>query len=122
VEKLIFVYNADSGKMNAYLDMMHKVVSPGTYPCSLCDITHGVFKEREKWKRFRENSDVSMEFLHKDEFQKKYASKFGHKFEFPVVLFEEKNLLSLFISKVELAKMDDEDELISLIEDRINQF
>lgn len=122
MEKLIFVYNADSGKMNAYLDMMHKVVSPGTYPCSLCDITHGVFKEREKWKRFRENSDVSMEFLHKDEFQKKYASKFGHKFEFPVVLFEEKNLLSLFISKVELAKMDDEDELISLIEDRINQF
>jgi len=119
VEKLIFVYNADSGKMNAYLDMMHKVVSPGTYPCSLCDITHGVFKEREKWKRFRENSDVSMEFLHKDEFQKKYASKFGYKFEFPVILSENSKGLEVFISKKELSEIKNEEFLIELVKTRL---
>ncbi len=38
---LVFVYNANSGLLNALLDMGHKVVSPRTYPCSLCALTYG---------------------------------------------------------------------------------
>lgn len=120
MESLIFVYNADSGKMNAYMDMLHKVVNPKTYPCSLCDITHGVFKERQQWKQFRENSKIPMEFLHKDEFLSSYASKFGHKFEFPVVLIATGNDLESFISKEELDKLKNEEELMGLVKKRKN--
>tara|TARA_B100000929_G_scaffold285209_1_gene268494 strand:+ start:1605 stop:1973 length:369 start_codon:yes stop_codon:yes gene_type:complete len=121
LEKLIFVYNADSGKINLYKDILHKVISPKTYPCSLCDITHGVLKEREKWKQFRENSEVEMQFLHKDEFTKQYASKFGHKFEFPVILSENGRGLEVFISKKELSEIKDEKELIAILEKRLNR-
>ena len=93
--KLLFIYNANSGKINGYLDALHKVVSPKSYTCNLCDITYGIFTENKAWKKFRNESAIDMQFLHKDEFLKKYASKFGSKFTFPLVLFvnKENNLL-----------------------------
>ncbi|WP_300434082.1 GTPase [Christiangramia sp.] len=119
MEKLIFVYNADSGKINLYKDILHKVISPKTYPCSLCDITHGVLKEREEWKRFRENAQVEMEFLHKDEFQKEYASKFGHTFEFPVILAQTDKGLEVFMSRQDLSEIKDEVMLIKEVKTRL---
>ena len=51
IEKLIFIYNANSGKHNALLDTMHKIVSPNTYNCNLCDITFGLFTENKTWRK-----------------------------------------------------------------------
>jgi hypothetical protein len=101
MKKLIFVYNADSGKWNAYLDMAHKVFSPSTYPCSLCDITYGIFKIRPEWEAFVANSPVSFEFLHKDEFLATYReSKFR---DFPFILQEdEKGNQTMFLNAEEL--------------------
>ena len=31
--KLIFVYNAESGKLNTLFDIAHKVIKPETYKC-----------------------------------------------------------------------------------------
>ncbi|NCT17624.1 MAG: GTPase [Flavobacteriaceae bacterium CG_4_8_14_3_um_filter_34_10] len=115
---LLFVYNANSGKINGYLDALHKVVSPKTYACNLCDITYGIFKEKKDWKKFRETSKTPMEFLHADEFKKKYASKFGHKFTFPIVLLDNANDLEIFIQTKELNEMKDVDALIQLITER----
>jgi hypothetical protein len=71
---LLFVYNADSGRWNAYMDMAHKIFSPATYPCSLCDLTYGVFKIRPEWDDFVKNSPLPMVFLHRDEFQEQYPA------------------------------------------------
>jgi len=54
ISKLIFVYNANSGAINALLDSAHKIISPQTYDCKLCELTYGVFKEDEEWLRFLE--------------------------------------------------------------------
>lgn len=116
--KLIFVYNADSGKKNSLMDAFHKVISPQTYNCSLCELTHGVFTENQIWKEFRKSSEVPMEFLHRDEFLKQFASKFGAKFNLPVVLFENKGELELFVSTEEISRLKTIDELIVLITDR----
>jgi hypothetical protein len=91
VSKLIFVYNANSGKLNSLLDSAHKIVSPTTYECTLCHLTFGVFKENELWARFREsatntNSSLQLEFLHKDEFEKQYWSKWLPKYSYPIIL------------------------------------
>ena len=120
--KLIFIYNANSGKRNAALDSLHKVFSPKTYPCSLCDITYGIFKENETWKRFRESASIKMEFLHIDEFEKAYKSKWLQKFDYPLVLTENSENLEVFIAKEELDGMKSPEELIGLVEKRMLAF
>ena len=87
IDKLIFVYNANSGKLNAWLDSAHKIVSPSTYDCQLCDLTYGVFKENVEWVRFRESELITnnvrqLEFLHINEFEKNYKSKW-----LPITIF-----------------------------------
>ena len=119
-EKLIFIYNANSGKRNAILDSMHKIFSPSTYDCNLCDITYGLVSENSSWKKFREESKHDMVFLHKDEFAKKYASKFVAKFTFPIVLIEGINGLEVFISTEELNVLNTPKMLIQLVEERLD--
>lgn len=121
-QKLLFIYNANSGKVNGYLDALHKLVSPQTYSCNLCGITFGVFTENKAWKKFRKSNDVPMDFKHRDEFKKQYASKFGSKYTFPIVLLENKGELELFISTEELNELNTAEELIQLIVERVKLF
>jgi hypothetical protein len=116
--RLIFIYNADSGVRNSLLDGAHKALSPNTYQCNLCDLTYGVFKERKAWKKYREEMAWNTEFLHRDEFKKQYASKFGHKFEFPIVLIALDDELQVFISARELNELETMEALINLINKR----
>lgn len=120
--KLIFIYNADSGLRNLLIDGAHKILSPSTYACNLCDITFGAFTENSVWKKFRlqlEASDTELKFLHKDEFLKAYRSKFGYKFTFPIVLAETHNDLEIFITTEELNGLENAEELITLLEKRL---
>jgi hypothetical protein len=59
-EKLVFVYNAKSGKLHGLLDLLHKNISPRTYPCQLCAVL-------PEWKQFIESLGMPVEFFHKDE-------------------------------------------------------
>jgi hypothetical protein len=72
--KLIFVYNANSGALNALFDVGHKLFNPATYPCSLCSLTYDTFSENITWKTFRKASHLDMEFYHKDEFEEKFPN------------------------------------------------
>jgi hypothetical protein len=86
---LIFVYNANSGWLNAVVDSAHKMLSPQTYPCKLCELTHDATGQRDEWRRFREsvkNTGTTLEFLHKDEFEKVYWSKWLPKYTYPIIL------------------------------------
>lgn len=117
-QKLILVYNADSGIRNLIFDGAHKILSPSSYQCSLCNITYGAFREYGIWKKFRIESNLQMEFLHKDEFAASYKSKFGHKFSFPIILQETNNVLEVLIKTEELDAIGNAKELICLIEMR----
>ena len=116
--KLLFVYNANSGTLDRLIDNVHKVVSPSTYDCNLCAITFGNFTEDSLWKSYREHGNNNMTFLHKDEFEKEYRSKWLPKFEYPVVLSEENQELQLFISKGELDTLETSEGLIEEIRKR----
>ncbi len=122
MQKLIFVYNADSGKLNALMDSLQKVVNPSSYSCKLCELTYGLIDEKKEWKKFRQNLDVEADFLHKDEFLKTYASKFGHKFEFPIILAQTNKGLEVFVSKNEFLKIDHPKKLIEMIKERLQLF
>ena len=100
------------------IDSMHKVISPKTYDCNLCDITFGVFTENKIWKKFREATQFEMEFLHKDEFKKQYASKFGYKFSYPIILATTENDLEVFVGTNELNAMMNAEDLVTLLNKR----
>lgn len=109
--RLIFIYNADSGLMNTVKDIGHKLLSPATYDCLLCSLTHGTFRENPEWKRFREKSKCEMLFLHRDEFEKKYNLEL----EYPVIL-KETETLDVAISKEELATFPSLQSLIGAVQ------
>lgn len=72
---LIFVYNADTGLFNTLTDAAHKLLSPETYACNLCAITHSHLGMRDPWRQFIESLGVDIEFLHRDEWINKYGER-----------------------------------------------
>ena len=115
MEKLIFIYNADSGFLNTMADISHKILSPQTYSCGLCMLTHGKFSENEQWQHFRENSSVKMEFYHKDEFE----SRFGKKFDYPCILSQQGSDFSIELNKDQISELSSVGELILQIENLV---
>jgi hypothetical protein len=108
--KLIFVYNADSGPISSLLDLGHKILSPSTYECSLCTLTHGPFTEKEAWSEFRKTMGIPMEFLHRDEFEKKYDLRF----EYPVILRMNNNI-EVLLPKQEIDTLENLEALIAAV-------
>ncbi|MGB5698520.1 GTPase [Muriicola sp.] len=115
IEKLIFIYNADTGLKNGLFDIAHKIFNPSTYECRLCELTFGTFREKRLWKNFRLEHTVQMEFLHKDEFLKTYASKFMPAYTFPIILEATAHDLEIFMTTKELKAMSDTQDLIAAI-------
>lgn len=113
--RLIFIYNANSGKRNAYLDSLHKIVNPSTYNCNLCELTFGVFSEKKAWKLFRKQENIEMEFYHKDEFIKKFNSKWLPKYSFPIILSGKSGELEVFLSSEKLNDIESIEILIETI-------
>ena len=113
---LLFVYNAKSGKLNALLDVVHKLFSPETYQCSLCALTFDAFSENNQWKQFREQSDITMEFYHIDEFEKAFPNT---RYEYPVILKVDKNKSEIFIDKEKLNTTNSVDDLIVEIKKQV---
>jgi hypothetical protein len=88
-QRLVFVYNADGGHLAGLKDMFHKILSPATYPCSLCAITYGATSMRPEWREFIKNLPVPVDFLHRDEFVRDYP--LWGKYPLPAVFALEEN-------------------------------
>ena len=114
-KKILFIYNANSDTGSKMLDFAHKIVSPTTYNCNLCSLTHGNFTEKKQWKTFRERllaEGYQLDFFHKDEFQERYKSKFGHKYTYPIILVETDHELEVLVTAEKLNAMETVEELI----------
>ena len=111
--KLIFVYNAKSDKINVLIDFGHKIISPLTYECDLCKLTHSNLGERKEWKRFQKESKIEIEFYHKDEFE----SLFSTSYKYPVILKNKDLKFSILLDSKDLGKIENVTELIKRITD-----
>lgn len=96
---LIFVYNADTGVFNLLTDMAHKALSPATYRCNLCALTHGTFRVRNEWKEYLQKLTRPVEFLHADEMRARFNSV---DVDLPAVFEVEDGGLKLLISADEI--------------------
>jgi len=114
--KLVFVYNADSGVFNTLSDIAHKIFSPDTYECNLCNLTHGYFQAREEWMTFLNDLDADIEFLHRDEYVRLYASnKESADVDLPAIFVRDQDELKLWIDKEVINKMSSTDDLMETI-------
>ncbi|MBD3308959.1 hypothetical protein GF339_21290 [candidate division KSB3 bacterium] len=65
VEALIFIYDANSGTIGAFLDSTKKLLMVGG--CPLCQITHGLLGEKAEWKECQQEIGVPVHYYHKNE-------------------------------------------------------
>ncbi len=114
---LLFVYNADSGTLNALKDAIHKVVKPSTYPCSLCAVTYGNLGIKRDWKTFISGLRVPAEFLHRDEFCAQYDCK---DVTYPVAFLMENGKRTELISTEEMNATNTLDEMINLVSQKLD--
>lgn len=68
-QKLQFVYNAETGYFNKLTDFAHKIISPGTYACSLCALTYGKFTMKKEWAEYVQKLPVEVEFVYRNEWK-----------------------------------------------------
>ena len=109
MKNLIFVYNADSGKFNALRDSLHKLISPATYDCRLCELTHGFFAEKSQWSEFLKETAFKAEFLHKDEFTSRFKKFSDH--SLPAVFEQREEGLECIINSCDFKNLNDLTEL-----------
>lgn len=113
--KWVFVYNADSGVLNAAFDFAHKIISPDTYECNLCMLTYGSFTEKKVWKKFRKEAKGDYEFLHKDQFEHKYRKQF----DYPIILEEIDDGFKVVLTSDEMDAIDDVEALIEILNGKV---
>ena len=116
---LVFVYNADSGLFSTVTDWVHKILSPSTYACSLCALTHHHAGMKGEWKTIVEALPYHAKFLHKDEFIQTYpvCKETG----LPAVFIEQDGVLHLLLPAVELNRMHTVEELNGALQTQLQQ-
>jgi hypothetical protein len=116
---LIFVYNANEDYFSQVTDYLHKVFRPKTYACNLCSLTHTNFGMKSDFRDFIKSIE-NLEFLHKDEFYRKFTAYNNEKL--PAIYVQDsvdKNKLAVLISRDEINQINNLDELKQLIQNRI---
>jgi hypothetical protein len=111
--KLIFVYNAEAGLMNGMMDSLHKTISPRTYECALCAITHGFFTMDKAWRAYLKSLPVAAEFFHREDFADTYPA--AH-FALPAILLDRGGDLSELVSSQQMKTLADVNALSSALD------
>ncbi len=114
--KITFIYKADSGLGNTLLDIGHRILSPKTYPCQLCMITHDHFGKKQEFRRWIENTGYELAFYHQDEF----VRAFGRELNWPALLISDGDR-EICIEGETIAALENFEALQDLIETSIRQ-
>ncbi|MDQ3072241.1 MAG: hypothetical protein M3Q97_03105 [Bacteroidota bacterium] len=110
--RLIFVYNARKDKISKLKDFFHKIISPQTYACELCALTHGNFREKPEWKHFLESLDMQTTFYYIEDWKKSSAY---FDIALPVIVLQKNPKITpeVIISKSDMKNMASLDDLIA---------
>ena len=117
IPTLILVYNADGGVFDALGDTAHKILSPSTYPCSLCALTYGPFTMRAAWRTFLGTLGLPVLFLYRDELRQDLDER---DIALPAILRASgPGTPEVLVSADELNALPDLAALIALVEERL---
>lgn len=111
--KIIFVYNAEAGFLNGMMDSVHKIVSPSTYECSLCAITHGSFTMDRAWRDYLRGLPLETVFHHRKDFRAAYPAA---EFALPAILLEKDGKVTELVDAAGLKAQSDVNGLIKALD------
>ena len=113
-QKLIFIYNAESGLINGIIDYLHKIFSPDSYDCSLCKLTYNNLGKIRKWRKFLKSSNYEIVFAYKDHLK---IMGIDNGIKLPTVLLNDNSIL---FGSSEIESCKSLDELIDKLKSKIN--
>ena len=113
--ELFFIYNANSTTTGRLFGAIHKIVSPSTYDCELCILSHHYFGARKIWTEFVESARVPVRIYYKDQFKQ----KFEEEIEFPAVMSYDNSSLNCILGRKELSSINDLNELFVLLREKV---
>ena len=101
VQRLVFIYAADAGRLSALADSAKKLLR--IQGCSLCSITHGLAGEKSDWRACRDEIGVPVEIHHRDDMPPEVAEAAGGRL--PCVLADTGDDLVLLLGPEVLDRM-----------------
>lgn len=116
--KLILVYRAHSKGWGKMIDFGHKIISPSTYSCSLCSLTHGVFKPKKEWIAFLESLNMEVVFYHQDDWPDRETMQV----KLPLVLICENSKNHILMNADYFKGIKNVTQLISDLKNQLNKF
>ena len=115
--RLVFVYNAKAGLLAGALDTIHKTLSPNTYACDLCALTHGALTMRTQWRSWLKSLSIQADFYHRPDFRIAYP-EFANE-PLPLVGIVTQSQLSVLLSRDALAELKSLDDLMSALKSKL---
>jgi len=114
---LLFVYNSDGDLISGIKSNLHKYLKPSSYQCRLCALTWGPLTMKRDWKHFVKSLGFSVDFLHRDEFRKKYNNQSS----LPAAFLYDGESLEIFISAKEMNRCKTLAALELLVTDKLKK-
>lgn len=116
-QRLIFVYNANAGLLAGALDSVHKTLSPNTYACDLCALTHGIFTMRPQWRQWLKSLPIVPEFYHRPDFRDAYPAM--AKLPLPLVAIADGADFKVLLDAEALGQIDDVGDLVQALQAKL---
>jgi hypothetical protein len=114
-QKLFFIYNANSGKLNAMLDTGHKLLSPGTYSCNLCKLTYNLIGPKREWTEFISQLKIDVDFLHKNQLNDILIKDLI----LPAIVIQKNGTIFPILNAEELSVFSTLDELLNVLREKL---
>lgn len=115
--RLVFVYNANAGLLAGVLDSVHKTVSPETYTCNLCALTHGMLTMRPDWRRWLKSLPMPADFYHRRDFRSAFPECANE--PLPLVGRLSDGHLSIVLSSDALSQVKSVDQLVATLQSKL---
>ena len=115
--KILFVFKASNAPISKAVDWFHKVISPGTYQCQLCQLTHHHFGSRALLKTWQKQIPYEVEFWYEDQWNEKHREE-----ELPLIAIlqtDQTAQIEIILTKEEIEKLTSLDELLSRVSEKI---
>ena len=114
--KIIFAYNVNRGPKTATISGLKKVFRSGSHPCKLSSLTFSTLRVKREWKLFVDSLDQEVEFLYKNEFDKRFKK---HPFSLPAIFRDSGKHLEQLMSAEDFDSIKDLDGLIEKAGEKI---
>ena len=115
--RLLIVYNADAGPVAALIDLLHKIVSPATYPCALCAVTYGPVAMKAAWRDYLATLPLAVAFFHRPDFHAAYPALADA--PLPLIARDDRGEVAVLLDAAALARLTSVDALIAALARRL---